>query len=84
MPALHVEALIFSLCWAALAIFGGIQAGWLIGAALSVGLLAVIMPTSSLILSRTENFRLERQARWGILLTAALLLAVLQVVPALG
>ena len=72
MPKLHVEALIFSLCWAALAILGGIQAGLWAGAALSAGLLLIIMPTSSYVLSKTGNFALERQVRWGILVLAAL------------
>ena len=38
MPKLHVEALIFSLTWAALAIIGGLQAGFMAGAALSAWL----------------------------------------------
>ena len=72
MPKLHVEALIFCLCWAALAILAGVQAGLVAGAALSAGLLLIIMPTSSYVLSKTGSFALERQVRWGILVIAAL------------
>ena len=79
MPKLHVEALIFSLTWAALAIIGGIRAGFMAGAALSAGLLLIIMPTSSYVLSKTGSFTLERQVRWGILAVAALVFGVLQV-----
>ncbi len=78
MPKLHVEALIFSLTWAALAIIGGIQAGFMAGAALSAGLLLIIMPTSAYVLSKTGSFTLERQVRWGILAVAALIFALLQ------
>jgi len=73
MPKLHVEALIFCLCWAALAILGGLQAGLWVGAALSAGLLLIIMPTSSFVLSKTGSFVMERQVRWGILVVAALI-----------
>jgi hypothetical protein len=72
MPKLHVEALIFSLTWAALAVYGGVTAGFMAGAALSAGLLLIIMPTSALMLSKTGSFSLERQVRWGILTVAAL------------
>ena len=78
MPKLHVEALIFCLCWAALAILAGIQAGLFAGAALSAGLLLIIMPSSALVLSKTGSFTIERQLRWGILVLAALVLGLLQ------
>ena len=78
MPKLHVEALIFCLCWAALAILGGIQAGLFAGAALSAGLLLIIMPSSALVLSKTGSFAMERQVRWGILALAALLFGLAQ------
>jgi hypothetical protein len=73
MPKLHVEPLIFCLCWAALAILGGIQAGLWAGAALSAGLLLIIMPTSSYVLTKTDSLVVERQVRWGILVLAALI-----------
>ena len=79
MPKIHFEALIFSLTWAALAIYGGVTAGFMAGAALSAGLLLIIMPTSAFVLSKTGNFTLERQVRWGILVVAALVLGLMQV-----
>jgi hypothetical protein len=76
MPRLHLEALLFCLVWAALAIGAGLVAGWQAGAALSVGLLLIIMPTSSLVLARTDSFGTERTVRWTILAVAALLLMI--------
>ena len=70
MTRLHPEALLFCLAWASLALAGGVLAGWPAGAALSVGLLLVIMPTSTLVLTRTENFATERWLRWAILILA--------------
>ncbi len=78
MPRLNVEALIFALTWAGLAVYGGVTSGYMAGAALSAGLLLIIMSTSSYVLSKTENLTLERQVRWGILLLAALMLGLLQ------
>ena len=76
MPRVHPEALLFCLVWAALALSGGWMLGWQVGALLSVGLLLVIMPTSTLVLTRTDSFRTERLVRWGILaVTAASLVA---------
>lgn len=74
MTKLHAEALIFCLAWAALAFFGAQRAGLYVGTLIAVGLLLIIMPASSLILSKTGNFALERQVRWGILVAAALAL----------
>ena len=71
MPRLHAEALIFCLAWAALALTGGLLLGWQAGAILSVGLMLVIMPTSNLVLTRTDSFSIERTIRWAILATAA-------------
>ena len=79
MPKLHVEALIFSLTWAALAVYGGVTSGYMIGAALSAGLLLIIMSTSSYVLSKTESFALERQVRWGILVVAALVFGLVRI-----
>ena len=73
MPRLYPEALLFCLLWAGLAIYGGLEVGWKAGAALTLGLFILIMPTSALILSRTGNFALERGVRWAILVVAALI-----------
>ena len=72
MPRLYPEALLFCLIWAGLALYGGLELGWKAGAALTLGLFILIMPTSAMILSRTGNFALERGVRWGILAVAAL------------
>ena len=72
MPRLYPEALAFCLAWAALAIYGGLHMGWKAGAALTLGLFIIIMPTSAFILSRTGNFSIERGVRWGILAVAAI------------
>jgi hypothetical protein len=74
MPKLYPEALLFCFLWAALAIYGGLELGWKAGAALTLGLFILIMPTSALVLSRTGSFKLERGVRWGILAVAALVL----------
>jgi hypothetical protein len=37
----------------------------------------VLMPLSATIVARTEDLALERQVRWGLLLAAAALLAIL-------
>jgi hypothetical protein len=74
MPKLYPEALLFCAVWAALAIWGGLELGWKAGAALTLGLFILIMPTSAMILSRTGSFKLERGVRWGILTIAALVL----------
>ena len=74
MPKLYPEALLFCLLWAALAIYGGLELGWKAGAALTLGLFVLIMPTSALILSRTGSFQAERAVRWGILAAAAIVL----------
>jgi hypothetical protein len=78
MPKLHAEALIFCLAWAALAVFAFSQAGYLAGSVMSVGLLILIMPVSSLILDKTGDFAKERMARWGILVAAAVAFGIWQ------
>lgn len=75
MPRLHVEPLLFCLAWASLAVAGALLGGWRVGVVLSVGLLAIIMPTSSLMVSRVESEVAERAVRWGILAAAAIGLA---------
>ena len=76
MPKLHVEPLLFCLAWATLAVVGALLGGIWAGVVVSLGLLVILMPVSALILTRFEDFRFERQVRWGILLLAALALAV--------
>lgn len=71
MPKIHYEALLFCCAWTALALAGGLLASWWVGILLSVGLMAVLMPTSAMILSKTEDEALERNVRWGILMVAA-------------
>ena len=78
MPKLHVEALVFALAWVTLAVTAAMRAGWIAGAVLTAGLLVVIMPTSSIVLTKTGNFALERRVRWGILVLAALAFALVQ------
>jgi hypothetical protein len=72
MPKLHAEALLFCLVWTALATFAFLRSGYLAGSVLSVGLLVLIMPVSSMVLDRTGDFAKERRVRWGILVLAAL------------
>jgi len=72
MPKLHVEPLLFCVAWAALAIAGFVRGGQWAGALLSLGLLPLIMGASAYIITRREDFGLERQARWGILVLAGL------------
>ena len=76
MPRLHAEALVFCLAWIALAVTGAALAGFYASAALVIVPMLIIMPASSLILSKTGNFSLERQVRWGILALAAAALLV--------
>jgi hypothetical protein len=76
MPKLHPEPLLFCLAWAALAIATGIMASVWMGILFSAGLALILMPLSATIISRTESFALERQVRWGLLVIAALALAV--------
>ena len=74
MPKLHAEPLLFCIAWAALAIAGGVLAGIWAAILLSLGLLAILMPSTALILSKMEDFAFERQVRWGVLVLAALAL----------
>lgn len=78
MPKLNADALVFCLAWAALAVLAFVRAGYLAGAILSVGLLLLIMPVSSLILDKTGDLAKERAARWGILVAAALAFVIWQ------
>jgi hypothetical protein len=71
---INVDALLYCVAWAALAIVGWERGGLRLGLLLSAGLFLIVMPTSALILTRTGNFKAERAVRWGILLIAALAL----------
>jgi len=75
MPKLYPEPLLFCLAWAGLAIWGATSSIWL-GILLSGGLTLVLMPLSATLLLKAEDPALERQVRWGILVLAALVLAV--------
>lgn len=72
MPKLHFEPLLFCAAWAALAIAGFAYGGRWAGALLSMGLLPPIMAASAYLITQREDFALERQVRWGILVLAGL------------
>ena len=69
------DALAYCIAWAALAFAGWHFSGLTAGILLSAGLFLIVMPASTLILTRTGNFRLERGVRWAILAVAGLALA---------
>jgi hypothetical protein len=71
---LNIDALVYCVVWATLAIAGWKLVDHRAGLLLSVGLFLIVMPTSAIVLSRTGNFALERGIRWGILALAALAL----------
>jgi hypothetical protein len=77
MPRIYPEPLLFCLAWAALAISAGIMASIWMGILFSGGLALILMPLSATIITKTENLTLERQVRWGLLVVAALGLAIL-------
>jgi hypothetical protein len=70
----NLDAFLYCLAWAALAIAGWNVGGLTAGLLLTAGLFLIVMPTSALVLSRTGNFATERAIRWGILVVAALVL----------
>lgn len=72
----HPDAALFCVAWIVLAAAGFVLEGWIAGALLSMGILAILMPTSAAIISRTENFALESTVRWSILLGAGTILAL--------
>jgi hypothetical protein len=76
MPKLHPEPLIFCLSWAALAIAAAVMGGIWLGILFSAGLTIVLMPLSATIISKSGNFALERQVRWGLLAAAAVALMI--------
>ncbi|HTU09470.1 MAG TPA: hypothetical protein VMG08_01125 [Allosphingosinicella sp.] len=76
MSRLRLEPLTFCLCWVLLAVVASVLGGTWAGLAIGLGLLLVLMPASTFILTRYEDEKLERQVRWGILVIAGLLLAI--------
>jgi hypothetical protein len=72
----HPEALLFCLAWAGVAAAGYILEGWVAGSLLSMGLLAIIMPTSGYFLAKRDDFAMERTVRWSILIAAGAILAL--------
>ena len=74
MRRFNLDAFLFCLAWALLAIAGWNVGGLKAGLLLTAGLFLVVMPISALVLSRTGNFGTERTIRWGILALAALAL----------
>ena len=76
MPRIYPEPLLFCLAWAALAITAGIMASIWMGILFSAGLALILMPLTATIVTKTGDFTLERQVRWGLLVLAALALAI--------
>ena len=72
MRRLNLDALLYCLAWAVLAILGFQVGGLRLGLILSAGLFIIIMPLSAFLLSRTGSFTIERSVRWSILAVAAL------------
>jgi predicted PurR-regulated permease PerM len=76
MPKLYPEPLLFCLAWAALAIIAGILGSIWMGILFSAGLALVLMPLTAFVVSKTGDFAVERQVRWGLLVMAALALTI--------
>lgn len=74
MPKFHLEAFIFCIAWAALAIAGAVYGNWWIGALICVGVLILVSAASLQVLSQTGDSEMERNVRWGILMVTALAL----------
>jgi uncharacterized protein (DUF58 family) len=72
----HPEALLFCLAWTGLAFAAALMIGIWTGILFSAGFALVLMPLSATIVSKTEDFDLERKARWGLLLLSALCLSL--------
>jgi hypothetical protein len=70
----NLDAALYCIAWAGLALLGWNIGGLRLGLLLSVGLFLIVMPASAFILSRTGNFRTERIVRWSLLLIAAVAL----------
>jgi hypothetical protein len=76
MPKIYPEPLLFCLAWAALAIAAGLMGSIWMGILFSAGLAIVLMPLTATIVTKTGDFTLERQVRWGLLVLAALGLTI--------
>jgi uncharacterized protein (DUF58 family) len=76
MPRIYPEPLLFCLAWAALALAAGIMASIWMGILFSAGLALILMPLTATIVTKTGDFTLERQVRWGLLAVAALGLTI--------
>jgi len=76
MPRIYPEPLLFCLAWAALAITAGILGSLWMGILFSAGLALILMPLTATVVSKTGDFGVERQVRWGLLVMAALGLAI--------
>ena len=74
MRSLNLDALLYCLAWAALAIAGWRVGGVRVGLLVTAGLFAIVMPTTALVLSRTGSFQKERIVRWTILAIAGVAL----------
>jgi len=72
MERLNIDALLFCIAWAAMAVAAALAGGLWIGVAVLVIPFPVIIPVSALILTKTSNFVLERAVRWGLLGLAAI------------
>lgn len=76
----HAEAAAFCLAWVGIAAAGYILEGGLAGALLTFGMLALVMPMSGFVISRYDDFALERTIRWSILIGAGATLALVHAV----
>lgn len=72
----HAEAAFFCFAWVGVAVLAAFLIDWRAGLVLSVGLFPIIMPASAWVLSRTGDFKRERQTRWSILAVAAAAMVV--------
>ncbi len=72
----HPEAAAFCLAWVAVAVAAYVLEGMIAGALMTFGMLLIVMPASAILISRYDDFTLERTVRWSILLTAGALLAL--------
>jgi hypothetical protein len=70
MPSFNLDALLFALAWAVLAIVGAARSGWVLGIALLVALMLIVMPVSALVISRSGDLARERQIRWALFAAA--------------
>ena len=75
-PLFHPEALLFCLAWVAVATAGYILEGFVAGALLTFGLLAIVMPASGYFIAKRDDFAMERTVRWSILIAAGAILAL--------